>query len=75
MAKPEKKYECLSNEQKNFLKKALGIRKLEDLDLSILKELKERMKLPGSRPRLFKRTIDSLRERGIFLCDALYIYM
>lgn len=44
MAKPEKKYECLSNEQKNFLKKALGIRKLEDLDLSILKELKERLK-------------------------------
>ena len=45
MAKPEKKYECLNKEQKSFLKKALGIRKLEDLDLSILKELKERLKL------------------------------
>ena len=45
MAKPEKKYECLNKEQKSFLKKVLGIRKLEDLDLSILKELKERLKL------------------------------
>ena len=45
MAKPEKKYECLNKEQKSFLKKTLGIRKLEDLDLSILKELKERLKL------------------------------
>ena len=45
MAQPKKKYDCLTNEQKNFLKKALGIRKLEDLDLSILKKLKERLKL------------------------------
>ena len=44
MAKPPKKYDGLTKEQKKFLKKMLGIKKLEDLDVAILKQLKEKLK-------------------------------
>ena len=42
MAKPSKKYDGLTKEQKKFLKKMLGIKILEDLDVAILKQLKEK---------------------------------
>ena len=44
MAKPQKKYENFTKEQKIFIKKILGIRKLEDIDITILKQLKENQK-------------------------------
>lgn len=44
MAKPSKKYDGLTKEQKKFLKKMLGIKILEDLDVAILKQLKEKLK-------------------------------
>ena len=40
----KKKYDGLTKEQKNFLKKLLGIRKLEDINIATLKQLKERLK-------------------------------
>ena len=45
MAKPQKKYENFTKEQKIFIKKILGIRKLEDIDITILKQLKENLKI------------------------------
>lgn len=45
MAKPPKKYENFTKEQKIFIKKILEIRKLEDIDITILKQLKENLKI------------------------------
>ena len=42
--KATKKYENLTKEQKFFIKKILEIRKLEDIDITILKQLKENQK-------------------------------
>lgn len=44
MAKPKKKYSNLSIREKNFVKKKLGISKLEDVDKTILKRLREELK-------------------------------
>lgn len=45
MAKPPKKYSNLTKEEINFIKKKLGISKIQDIDTAILKELKESLKL------------------------------
>ena len=42
--KATKKYENFTKEQKFFIKKILEIRKLEDIDITILKQLKENQK-------------------------------
>ncbi len=44
MAKPSKKYSNLTKEQINYVKKELGIKKIEDIDTTILKQLKEALK-------------------------------
>ncbi len=43
-AKPPKKYSNLNKEEIKFIKEKLGITKVQDIDISILKELKERLK-------------------------------
>lgn len=45
MAKPKKKYSDLSIIEKNLIKKKLGITKVQDIDLAILKQLKEKLKI------------------------------
>ena len=45
MAKPKKKYANLNRIEKNLIKKKLGITKVQDLDVAILKQLKEQVKL------------------------------
>ena len=44
MAKPPKKYSNLDKKQINFIKKKLGITKIQDIDVTILKQLKESLK-------------------------------
>lgn len=44
MAKPTGKYNGLSKREKEFIKKKFGITKIQDLDIVILKQLKERLK-------------------------------
>ena len=44
MAKPKKKYSDLSKTEIQFIKKKLGITKIQDIDTAILKELKESLK-------------------------------
>lgn len=44
MAKPQKKYSNLSKEEIKFIKKKLNITKIQDIDTSILKMLKEKLK-------------------------------
>lgn len=44
MAKPKKKYSDLTTIEKNFIKKKLGIKKIQDIDVTIFKQLKERLK-------------------------------
>ena len=44
MAKPKKKYEDLNRVEKNLIKKKLGITKIQDIDIAILKQLKENIK-------------------------------
>ncbi len=44
MAKPPKKYSNLSKEEIKFIKNKLGIKKIQDIDTAILKELKEALK-------------------------------
>ena len=44
MAKPKKKYEDLNRVEKNLIKKKLGITKVQDIDIAILKQLKENIK-------------------------------
>lgn len=44
MPKPKKKYSDLTIQEKNYIKKTLGITKIQDLDIEILKQLKERIK-------------------------------
>lgn len=45
MAKPKKKYSNLNRQEISFIKKKLGITKIQNIDTAILKELKERLKL------------------------------
>ncbi len=45
MAKPKKKYSDLNKEEISFIKKKLRITKIQDIDVAILKQLKENMKL------------------------------
>lgn len=45
MAKPKKKYSDLSRVEIKLIKKKLGIRKVQDIDIAILKQLKNRIKL------------------------------
>ena len=45
MAKPKKKYSDLSRIEKNLIKKKLGITKIQDIDIAILKQLKDKLKL------------------------------
>ena len=45
MAKPKKKYSSLSKREISFIKKKLGITKIQDIDTTILKQLKENLKL------------------------------
>lgn len=44
MAKPKKKYSDLSRIEKNLIKKKLGITKIQDIDIAILKKLKDKLK-------------------------------
>lgn len=44
MAKPKKKYSNLTKTEIQFIKKKLGITKIQDVDTCILKKLKERLK-------------------------------
>lgn len=44
IAKPPKKYSNLDKKQISFIKKKLGIRKIQDIDITILKQFKERLK-------------------------------
>ena len=44
MAKPPKKYSNLNKEEIKFIKSKLGITKIQDIDIAILKELKESLK-------------------------------
>lgn len=44
MARPTKKYSLLTKEEIKYIKKTLGITKKEDIDIAILKELKEKLK-------------------------------
>ena len=44
MARPKKKYSDLSKEEIKFIKKQLNIKKIQDIDTAILKELKEALK-------------------------------
>ena len=44
MAKPPKKYSNLDKKQISFIKKKLNITKIQDIDISILKQLKENLK-------------------------------
>ncbi len=44
MAKPKKKYSDLNKEEIRFIKKKLGITKIQDIDVAILKQLKENLK-------------------------------
>lgn len=43
MAKPSKKYSNLTTKEKSFIKKVLGITKIQDVDTTILKNLKEKL--------------------------------
>jgi len=45
MAKPKKRYADLNRIEKNLIKKKLGITKVQDIDVAILKQLKEQVKL------------------------------
>ena len=45
MAGPPKKYSNLTKEEIKFIKKKLGITKIQDIDTAILKELKESLKV------------------------------
>lgn len=45
MAKPQKKYSNLDTKQINYIKKKLGITKIQDIDVTILKQLKEKLKI------------------------------
>ncbi len=45
MAKPQKKYSNLNTRQINYIKKKLGITKIQDIDTTILKQLKENLKI------------------------------
>ncbi len=42
MGKPQKKYSILNKNEINFIKKKLGITKIQEIDTTILKQLKER---------------------------------
>lgn len=44
MAKPPKKYSNLTLKEKNYIKKKLGITKIEDVDTTMLRRLKEELK-------------------------------
>lgn len=44
MAKPPKKYSSLNRREKEYIKKKLGIKQVQDIDTAILKELKESLK-------------------------------
>ena len=44
MAKPPKKYSNLDKKKISFIKKKLNITKIQDIDISILKQLKENLK-------------------------------
>ncbi len=44
MAKPKKKYSDLSKLEIKYIKKKLNIKKIQDIDIAILKELKENLK-------------------------------
>ena len=44
MAKPKKKYSDLTLIEKNLIKRKLGIKKVQDIDIAILKQLKEKLK-------------------------------
>lgn len=45
MAKPKKKYSDLNRIEKNLIKKKIGITKVQDIDIAILKQLKEKLKV------------------------------
>lgn len=44
MAKPKKKYSNLSRSEISYIKKKLNVKKIQDIDIAILKELKEKLK-------------------------------
>ncbi len=44
MGKPQKRYSVLNKNEINFIKKKLGITKIQEIDTTILKQLKENLK-------------------------------
>lgn len=68
MAKPPKKYSNLSKEEIKFIKKKLGITKIQDIDTAILKELKEALKkLKDSR----NKNMISFKMWDVIICIIL----
>lgn len=55
MAKPKKKYEDLNRVEKNLIKKKLGITKIQDIDIAILKQLKENIKKTTKKSKFFSQ--------------------
>lgn len=68
MAKPPKKYSNLNKEEIKFIKKKLGITKIQDIDTAILKELKESLKnLKDSR----NKNMISFKMWDVIICVIL----
>lgn len=68
MAGPPKKYSNLTKEEIKFIKKKLGITKIQDIDTAILKELKESLKtLKDSR----NKNMISFKMWDVIICIIL----
>ena len=68
MAGPPKKYSNLTKEEIKFIKKKLGITKIQDIDTAILKELKESLKtLKDSR----NKNMISFKMWDVIICVIL----
>lgn len=68
MAKPQKKYSNLNTDEIKFIKKKLGITKIQDIDTAILKELKEALKkLKDSR----NKNMISFKMWDVIICIIL----
>lgn len=73
MAKPKKKYSDLSRVEINLIKKKLGISKVQDIDVTILKQLKEKLKIIKDK-RCKKKIIYKLWDIIICVILASFAY-
>ena len=68
MAKPKTFFEQLSVIKKNYIKKKLGIKKIQDVKITILKQLKEELKkLKDSR----RKNLIIYKQWDIIMCVIL----